>query len=97
MIFTAKSLIYTCITGALGLIFFYLFMSLGMPIVGIVITVGFATVGFAIGTFKIPENSNIEIFRKAGGERIDEAIIKWYKFKKKKNVIYTYTEDRGGK
>ena len=73
MIFTAKSLIYTCATGALGLIFFYLFMSLGMSIIG------------------------LEFFRKAGGEKIDEAIIKWYKFKKKKNVIYMYTEDRGGK
>ncbi len=97
MIFTARSLIYTCATGALGLVFFYLFMTLGMPIIGILITVGFAAVGFSIGTFKIPENSNIEFFRKAGGERIDEAIIKWYKFKKKRNVIYTYTEDRGGK
>lgn len=97
MIFTAKSLIYTCATGALGLIFFYLFMSLGMTIIGIGTAVGFAAIGFVIGTFRIPENSNLEFFKKAGGERFDEAIIKWYKFKRKKNVIYMYTEDRGGK
>lgn len=97
MVFTAKSLIYTCATGAIGLIFFYLFMTLGMSMVGIVIALVFAAIGFAIGTFRIPENSNLEFAKKAGGEKIDEAILKWYKFKKKKNVIYTYTEDKGGK
>lgn len=97
MIFTAKSLIYTCATGALGLVFFYLFMSLGMSIIGIAIAVAFAAIGFIIGTFRIPENATFEFAKKAGGEKIDEAILKWYKFKKKKNVIYMYTEDKGGK
>ena len=97
MVFTAKSLIYTCATGAFGLIFFYLFMTLGMSMVGIIIALAFAAIGFIVGTLKIPENSNIELFKKAGGEKIDEAIKKWYKFKKKKNVIYVYTEDKGGK
>lgn len=97
MIFTAKSLIYTCATGALGLIFFYVFMSFGMTIPGIIIALVFASIGFAIGTFRIPENSNLAIAKMAGGERIDDAIIKWYKFKKKKNTIYVYTEDKGGK
>lgn len=97
MIFTAKSLIYTCATGVLGLVFFYLFMSFGMTVVGIVTAVIFAAIGFAIGTFTIPENAGFGFSQKAGGEKIDEAIIKWYKFKKKKNTIYVYTEDKGGK
>jgi len=97
MIFTAKSLIYTCATGAIGLIFFYLFMSLGMSIVGILIALAFAGIGFVVGTFTIPDNNSFSITKMAGGEKIDEAILKWYKFKKKKNVIYTYTEDKGGK
>lgn len=97
MIFTAKSLIYTCITGAFGLIFFYLFMNLGMNMIGIGITLVFAGIGFVIGTCKIPENTSFEFTRKAGGEKIDEAILKWYKFKKKKNLIYRYTQDKGGK
>lgn len=97
MIFTAKSLIYTCVTGAVGLIFFYIFLKLGMSMVGISIALAFAAIGFAIGTFRIPENSNLAISKKAGGEKIDDAIIKWYKFRKKKNIIYVYTEDKGGK
>ena len=76
MIFTAKSLIYTCITGVFGLIFFYLFMSLGMSMVGVVIALIFASIGFIIGTFKIPETNSFEFTRKAGGEKIDEAIKK---------------------
>lgn len=92
MIFTAKSLIYTCATGAIGLIFFYIFMSMGMSIVGIIIALAFAAIGFVVGTFTIPENNSFEFTRKAGGEKIDEAILKWIKFKRKKNVIYTYTE-----
>lgn len=97
MIFTAKSLIYTCATGALGLIFFYIFMNLGMNMIGIGIALIFAGIGFVIGTCKIPETTSFEFTRKAGGEKIDEAILKWYKFKKKKNLIYTYTKDKGGK
>ncbi|SRR5690625_4666468 len=95
MIFTAKSLIYTCATGVIGLIFFYLFMSLGMHIVGIIIALAFAGIGFAVATFRIPENNSFTFTKRAGGEKIDEAILKWYKFKKKKNIIYTYTEDKG--
>ena len=54
-----------------------------------------AAAGFAIATFKIPDTDALEITRKAGGEYIDKAFLKWWKFKRKGNVIYTYlgTED----
>lgn len=92
-IFTPKSLIYTCVTGVVGLVFYYLFGKLlGLTIVGIFIALIFAFIGFAVGTFKIPETDTFEITRKAGGLPIDEAIVKWFKFKKDGKKIYTYFE-----
>ena len=91
MIFTTKSLIYTCITGAVGLVFYYLFGAiLGLTWLGIGLALFFAAIGFTIGTFKIPDNNGIEITRKLGGEEIDKAFLRWLKFRKKGNVIYTY-------
>ncbi len=93
MIFTTKSLIYTSVTGAFGLIFYFLFSKLlNLTVVGIIITAFFAFIGFAIGTFKIPETDGMEITRKLGGEEIDKAFIKWLKFRKRGKVIYTYLE-----
>lgn len=67
MIFTTKSLIYTCATGVIGILFYYIFGAiLGMQILGIAIAVLFAAIGFVIGTFKIPDNNGMEITRKAG-------------------------------
>lgn len=91
MIFTTKSLIYTCATGAFGLIFYYIFgVLLKLRLLGIGIALFFAAIGFIIGTVKIPDTNSFEITRKLGGEDIDKAFIRWLKFKKKKNVIYTY-------
>ena len=61
--------------------------------VGIGFAVAFAGIGFAIGTFKVPESSAFEITRKAGGASIDEAILRYIKFKQKKNRIYLYTKE----
>lgn len=100
MIFTTKSLIYTCATGGFGLIFYYLFgVLLGLTWLGIGIALLFAAIGFAIGTFKIPDTNGMEITRKLGGEDIDKAFIRWWKHRKKGNVIYTYlgNEDENGK
>ena len=55
------------------------------------ITIGvFALIGFAIGTFKIPESQSFEITKKTGGENIDEVILRAIKFKRKKKRIYIY-------
>lgn len=81
--------------GGLGY-FIYLLISmfkssfaLGAILVGV-----FGVIGFAIGTFKIPESNQFEITKKAGGLNIDEALIRLIKFKQKKNRIYIY---KGGK
>ncbi len=91
MIFTTKSLIYTCATGAVGLIFYYIFGALlGLTWLGIGLALFFAAIGFVVGTFKIPDTNGMEITRKLGGEEIDKAFLRWLKFRKKGNVIYTY-------
>lgn len=91
MIFTTKSLIYTCATGVIGLIFYFIFGAiLGLTWIGIGLALICAAIGFAVGTFKIPDNNGTELTRKLGGEDIDKAILRWLKFKRKGNVIYTY-------
>ena len=91
MIFTTKSLIYTCVTGAVGLVFYYLFGALlGLTWLGIGLALVCAAVGFVIGTFKIPDTNGLEITRKLGGEEIDKAFVRWLRFRKKGNLIYTY-------
>lgn len=91
MIFTTKSLIYTCATGVVGLIFYFIFgATLGLTWLGIGLAVICAAIGFVIGTFKIPDNNGTELTRKLGGEDIDKAILRWFKFRKKGNIIYTY-------
>ena len=89
-IFSTKGLICTSIGVGLGLVFFFMFKLLGLTMVGLVITLIFAAIGFAIGTFKVPETSAFEITRKTGGESIDDVILRWIKFKKGANKIYVY-------
>ena len=73
-----------------GLIFYFILKMLGFATVGIIITLIFAAIGFAIGTLKVPEANGLEITKKTGGENIDDVIIRWIKFKKNGNKIYVY-------
>ena len=52
-IFTGKSMIYTAIGAAVGLPFYLIFSLLQIKIVGIILIIIFALLGFLIGTFKI--------------------------------------------
>lgn len=79
--------------GGIGLIFYYLFSLIKWTYVGIGFAVGFAAIGFAIGTFKVPESTAFEVTRKAGGADIDEVILRYIKFKQKKKRIYLYTKE----
>ena len=92
-IFSTKSLITACIGGAAGLIFYLIFSLLGMKLVGIVITVIFAFIGYAIGMFKIPDTNGLEITRKTGGENIDDVIKRYIKFKQNSKEDYVYTKE----
>ena len=93
-VFSTKALIVTVVMGIVAFAIFYpIFSIIGKKMVGIVITVIFGVIGFAITSFKIPESNNFELTRKAGGEYIDQIIIRYIKFKKKKNKIYTFYKD----
>ena len=92
-IFSTKSLITTCVGGAVGLIFYFIFKIFNLTMVGIVITLIFALIGYAIGMFKIPDTNGLEITRKTGGENIDDIIMRYIKFKKNNKKIYVYTKE----
>ena len=67
---------------------------INLNVIGIILLVVFALLGFAIGTFKMPNTTAFEITKKTGGENIDDVIIRAIKFKmKNKNKIYVYTEE----
>lgn len=92
-IFSTKGFIWTCASAGVGLIFYFIFAMLGLNMVGIVITLIFAVIGYVIGNFKIPESNGMYITRKAGGENIDEVIMRYIKFKNNKKKLYVYTKE----
>ena len=61
--------------------------------VGVICVIIFAVLGFAIGTFKIPDVSTFEFTKNVGGEAIDDVIKRWIKFKRNSNRIYVYKEE----
>ena len=92
-IFSTKALIYTSVGAGIGIIFYFIFKMIGLGIVGLIITALLGLIGFCIGTLKIPESNAFEITRKAGGENIDDVIIRWIKFKKNGKKIYIYAKE----
>ena len=92
-IFSTKGLITTCIGGALGLIFYWLFGMLGLKSVGIILALFCAGIGYAIGMLKVPNTNGMEITRKTGGENIDDVIMRYIKFKMNKKKYYVYTKE----
>ena len=53
-IFTPKSMIYTVIGVAIGLIFYAIFAILKLKMVGVIFVVLFALIGYAIAMLKVP-------------------------------------------
>lgn len=92
-IFSTKALMYTAVGVGIGLIFYFICSLFGARIVGIIITAIFGVIGFAIGTFKVPNSRKFQITEKTGGENIDDVIKRYIKFKKKKNKIYVYMKE----
>ena len=92
-IFSTKAFMYTGIGGGIGLVFYYILRMFNLTTVGIGVVAFLAFLGFAIGTFKIPETTSFEFTKKTGGEGIDTVIMRWFKFKQKKNRIYVYKEE----
>lgn len=52
-----------------------------------------ALVGFICGTFKVPDSGAFKVTRLVGGENIDDVILRYIKFKQKKNRIYITKEE----
>lgn len=91
-IFSYKALIYTTIGAGIGLLFYFLLKMLGFSTAGLIVIAMLGLIGFAIGTFKIPETNAFNFTKKVGGENIDDVIIRLVKFKKNNNKIYIYKE-----
>ena len=92
-VFSIKAFLYTCVGMGIGLLFYFLFRILGNNIIGLVFVVVFGLIGFAIGTFKMPDNKKFELTRKTGGENIDDIILRAIKFKQKHNRVYIYKKE----
>lgn len=93
-IFNTQSLIFSAIGLIIGLLISS-FVGLIFPsiYVRIIICLIFAAIGYGIATLKIPDSPRFEITRKAGGERIDDVIMRAIKFKAQKRRIYVYTKE----
>ena len=109
-IFSTKALIYSAIGLGIGFLFVLLFSIVNMPIVGYILMIIFALLGFAIATFKVPNTTAFEITKKTGGENIDDVLKRAIKYKTKGGNIYIYkteeemkhdiettTDEKGGK
>ena len=92
-IFTGKSILYTVIGAGIGLPFYFVINAFGMKLIGMLVIAVFALIGYVIGTFKVPDISGLKFTKKVGGERIDDIIIRAYKFNKQKNKIYVYNKE----
>ena len=91
MIFTKKSFLWTVGCAAFGLVTIYPICAiLGASLIGLVGILVFGLIGFIIGAMKMPNSQNFEIFRKTGGEDLDEILLRLYKFKKGGKKLYLY-------
>lgn len=91
-IFSTKSLITTCIGGGIGIIFYYIFKSISLNAVGVILFGIFALLGFAVGTVKIPHITGIKFTKNVAGESIDDIVLRYAKFRMNKK-IYKYTKE----
>lgn len=90
--FSVKSLISTAIGTGIGLLFLLIFSLIGLKVVGIIITVLFALIGYAMGAFKIPTIAGLPFTKNVGGEPMYEIIKRYIKFLRNRK-IYTYTKE----
>lgn len=92
-IFSMKAFIYTVVGAGIGILFYLLFSALKLTLVGWIFIAVLGLLGFIIGTVKIPDSQRFEFTKKVGGESIDDVILRWFKFRQKKNRIYVYKEE----
>ena len=91
-IFSIKSLITTAIFAGIGAIFFLIFSIVNMRVVGVVILVILALIGYAVGTVKIPKVTGLNFTKNIEGDSIDEIFLRYVKFRSNRK-IYSYTKE----
>lgn len=99
-IFSTKALIWTVGGLLVGAVFKYILKAIGSllgkgaastcNIIGIILMVVLALLGFVIGTFKMPKNERFEITKKAAGINLDKVILESIKFRINKEKLYVY-------
>ena len=72
-VFSIKSLITTVLGAIIGFLFFLLFKMLNLKVVGIIILVLFAVIGYCVGALKIPTIVGLPVTKKI--------VNKWYNYK----------------
>ena len=92
-IFSYKAIMYMGVGILVGLIFYFIFSLLGMDVIGYIIIVLFAAIGFGVATLKVPNVNFLKGAKLAAGEQIDEVIKRAIKFKMNKNKYYVYPVD----
>lgn len=92
LIFSIKSLITTVMFSIVGLVFYFIFSSIGLKMVGFVCIGIFAVIGWAIGALTIPDSPIVGNLRKAGGEQVSDILLRTVTFKNRKK-IYMYREE----
>lgn len=91
LIFSTKALIYTVVGIVIGYMINYVLKFIGITGIGVVIMAILALFGFSIATFKVPNLGVLPITKEIAGEQIDEALIRYIKYRKKSKKIYTLT------
>ena len=91
-IFSTKSLITTAIFTLVGGALMFIFNSLELKTVGIILLAVFALLGYAVGTIKIPKITGLNFTKNIEGDSLDEIVIRYAKFKANKKV-YSYTKE----
>lgn len=98
-IFSTKALIYTVAGILIGWLLRLIPIMIGtaipatmgvMKVIGVILIILFAVIGFVIGTFKVPQIERFDITRKAAGINIDKVLLESIKFKIKKTKYYVY-------
>ena len=100
-IFSTKALIWTVSGILVGAVLKYILKAIGtwiklgnvFNIIGIILMVILALLGFVIGTFKMPKNERFEITKKAAGVSLDKVLIESIRFKINRTKLYVYDTD----
>lgn len=88
-IFTVKSFMTTLGGVGIGFVVYLFSSALGAAMVGLLLLVLMAVLGYMVGTLTIPDSPIMGKLRKAGGEDVGTILLRTISFYKKKK-IYMY-------